>query len=141
YRLADREGLVLLVTGSSDVSVSDELLWGLERRAGLAFGKLYLAAHSGGNVGLARSLGRVRRPDRIAMLDNFYFAESLSHAIQREVAAGAVCAGYLTAHNRERYEKRFMPFVYCPIQDRSDLGHDGGVNRCLGKYLARTSCD
>jgi hypothetical protein len=74
------------------------------------------------------------------MLDNFYFAEGLSRAIQAKVQAGAVCTGFYTKHNEDRWAKRFKPFVYCPVDYHEDYGHDGGVNRCLGSYLRETAC-
>ncbi|MBI5201496.1 MAG: hypothetical protein HY925_07935 [Elusimicrobia bacterium] len=131
-------GAGLLVTGSADVGVSDETLEAQEK---VRFGRLYLAAHSVSYEGLSRTLGRLRRPDRIVMLDNFYFQKELSLKIQQQVAAGAVCAGYVTPHNRQRYETRFKPFVYCPIQALNGRQHNRGVNRCLGPLLNTLHCN
>lgn len=138
---AEAIGAGLLVTGSADVGVTDEILDQLEAQERTRFGRLFLASHSGGYVGLSRTLGRLRRPDRIVMLDNFYFQEELALAVQQQVAAGAVCVGYFTPHNRERYEARFRPFAYCPVQALSGQEHNRGVNRCLGRLLNSLRCD
>ncbi len=138
--LADREGMAVLVTGSSDVGVTDAALEALQSRFRLTFGALYLASHSGGNKGLKSTLGKVRRPDRIVMLDNFYFEKEFSLVVQQQVAAGTVCAGFFTRHKEQSYEANFKPFAYCPIDDGPGFDHNLSVNRCLGKYLHATTC-
>ncbi|MBI5203128.1 MAG: hypothetical protein HY925_16175 [Elusimicrobia bacterium] len=140
HRLAETEKIAILVTGSSDVGVSNEVLSTVRRKNGLEFGALYFASHSGGYLGLSSSIGRTLRADRIVMLDNFYFGTDLARVIQQQVAAGSVCTGFYTKHNQDRWERYFKNGVYCPVDTGQGIEHNASVNRCLGKYLKSTTC-
>lgn len=138
---ASAPGAVILVTGSSDASVTENELTAVERELGVSFQKVYLAAHSGGYNGLFKSLPNLRQPTRIVMLDNFYFTDAASaKLVQDRVAAGASCSGFYTDHNEDRWRRGFRDRVDCKVEKRDDLGHEGGVNACLGAFLLGASC-
>lgn len=132
---------VILVTGSSDSGVSENEVTAIERELGVSFKRIHLAAHSGGYVGLFKSLPRLRQPRRILMLDNFYFTDAASaKLVQDKVDAGAACSGFYTDHNEDRWRRGFRDRVVCAVEKRDDLGHEGGVNACLGPLLRGGSC-
>ncbi|TBR16735.1 hypothetical protein EPO15_18610 [bacterium] len=138
---ASGAGAVLLVTGSSDAEVTENEVTAVERELGVSFKKLYLAAHSGGYNGLLKSLPNLRQPSRIVMLDDFYFTEAASAKLVAErVDAGAECSGFYTAHNEDRWRRGFKERVRCAVEKRDDLGHEGGVNACLGPLLQGGTC-
>lgn len=134
-------GAVILVTGSSDSGISENEITAIERELGVSFKQIYLAAHSGGYNGLLKSLPGLRQPSRIVMLDNFYFTDAGSaKLIQNRVAAGASCSGFYTDHNEDRWRHGFSNRVDCAVVKRDDLGHDRGVNACLGPFLLGGTC-
>lgn len=139
-RVADEAKAAVLVIGSSHLPVIADQITALERELKVRFESVSFAAHSGGNAGLSKSLLGGRRPDRVVMLDNFYFEEKVSKDIQALVFSGTVCVGFLTPHNHDRWQRRFQPHVSCPIDRLGGSDHDEGVVRCLGKYLRQTSC-
>lgn len=139
-KLAEDQGMVVLVTGSSDAAFTNADLAELERELEGGFKRLFLASHSGGYVGLWNSLSKLARPDRVVMLDNFYFAEGLSKLVAERVDKGTECAGFFTKHNKLRYEKNFKPYASCSVEARDDYGHDGAVSKCLPKFLAGEAC-
>lgn len=139
--LAIKENLVVIVTGSSDVSISEDDIKAVKEASGVNFVNRYLAAHSGGYVGLQASLPKLGPVNRIVMLDNFYFDQTLSKLVQDRVAAGAECDGFYTGHNRERVKSNFIPVVAkCPLDTYENSDHDAAVPRCLGSYLNRATC-
>ncbi|TPW20407.1 MAG: hypothetical protein FD126_1721, partial [Elusimicrobia bacterium] len=74
-------------------------------------------------------------------LDDFYFTDTTSvRLLQERVAAGAPCSGFYTAHNEERWRRGFKGRLDCAVVQRDDLGHEGGVNACLGPLLAGGTC-
>lgn len=138
---AAQAGAVLLVTGSSDVAVSESDIAAVEKELGVSFAKLHLAAHSGGYNGLFKSLSGLRQPKRILMLDNFYFTDpSMAKLIQGKVRDGAACSGFYTSHNEDRWRRGFLGKVECAVAKKDDLGHNGGVNACLGPFLLEGNC-
>lgn len=138
---AAQAGAAVLVTGSSDAAVTEKEIAAVEQALGVPFGRLLVAAHSGGYAGLLRSLPGLRRPDRIVMLDDFYFTDAAQVALLEDrVRAGAVCTGFLTAHNEARWRQAFRGRLDCAVERRDDLGHQRGVNACLGAYLTGTAC-
>ena len=143
-RVADDNKVVVLVTGSSDVSVSDRDLEKVAEAAKVTVASRWLASHSGGFVGLGASLKKLGYAGRIIMLDTFYFGEDLSKDIAARVAKGAVCTGFTTPHNKKRWSERFAPHVpekSCPINHyNAGSEHEDAVRRCLAPYLSRTTC-
>lgn len=137
---ADSAGAAVLVTCSSHLGVRPEDLARLEAAAGVRFSRRALAAHSGGFVGLEKSLDAGLPAERLLMLDDFYFGPELARKVQQRVAAGATCAGFYTEHNRERYQSWFRPHAHCEVEARDDYGHDDAVVTCLGEYLTKPSC-
>jgi hypothetical protein len=140
---ADAAGAVLLVTGSSDVSVRDADVDALEKQLGRRFTSLILAAHSGGYVGLGASLPPKRKVERVIMLDDFYFddsAASVGRAVADVVQRGAACAGYYTPHNKDRWEQRFKPYLTCPVEAFGPNDHNAKVNECLKGYATTGTC-
>lgn len=138
---AAKVGAVVFITGSSDQAFVEEDIAGLEKETGFRFANVSVAAHSGGYVGLFKSLPSLRRPERIVMLDNFYFTDAAkAAAVQKLVEGGAVCAGFYTAHNESRWREGFRSRVTCSVEAQDKLGHEGGVNACLAAYLTKTTC-
>lgn len=143
-RVADDNKLIVLVTGSSDVSVSDRDLDDIAAAAKATIASLRLAAHSGGFVGLGASLKQLGFAERIILLDAFYFGEDLSKQVAERVARGAACTGFTTPHNKKRWSERFaarLPGKACPIDHYLAASeHEDAVRRCLGPYQSRTTC-
>lgn len=137
---ADRSGLTVLITGSSSVGIGDRELAEARAAAGRPFSRLVLAAHSGGYIGLGKSLPHLPPAARILMLDDFYFDADLTALIKARVEAGTSCTGFVTRHSRARWEARFKPFLVCPVDLYQDSEHEAAVPRCLGAYLERTTC-
>lgn len=138
---AAQAGAALLVTGSSDSQVTEKDIAAIEAASGVSFKKVHLAAHSGGYDGFFKSLPGLRRPDRIVMLDDFYFTDSArSRLVQDRVRAGAVCSGFYTSHNEARLRAGFGKEVDCAVEKKDDLGHERGVRACLGSYIVRGTC-
>ena len=130
----------LLVTCSSDRGVTEGDVAALEKASGTAFAERILAAHSGGYVGLERTLAAGLAFSRLLMLDDFYFGAELSPKIQARISGGVSCAGFYTAHNLARYETRFKPSVSCAVEPHDDFGHDETVVKCLAAYLTKNAC-
>lgn len=130
----------LLVTCSSDLGVAEADVAALEKENGTVFSWRILAVHSGGYVGLERTLASGLAFGRLLMLDDFYFDAALVPKIKERISKGASCAGYYTEHNRARYETRFKRAVPCSIEPHDDFGHDETVVKCLGAYVKRSAC-
>ncbi len=142
-RAADAAGAVLLVTGSSDAAVLDADIDALEKQVGRKISRLILSAHSGGYVGLNASLPQKRAVARVIMLDDFYFndgPDSLAHRVALLVDKGAVCDGFYTPHNKDRWEQRFKPFLTCPVEAFGPNDHDLKVKECLSGYATTGTC-
>ena len=138
---AEQAGAVVLVTGSSDAAVREADIAAVGAALGLSFKKVYLAAHSGGYTGLLKSLPGLRRPDRLVMLDDFYFTDAGAvQLLQDRVAAGTLCSGFFTSHNEGRWNSAFRGRLDCAVENRDDLGHTDGVRVCLGPYLTTGRC-
>ena len=107
--------IAVLVTGSSDISVKRSDLDRLQAGLGVTFGPVSVAAHSGGYVGLSRSIDTFSRLDKIILLDPFY--SDFSAKISAQVRQGAACTGFYTPHNAARY-KQFFSSAGCPAEAR-----------------------
>jgi len=140
--LADKKGLAVLVLGSSSAGVTPEDVAELASESGLKFTKTILAAHSGGYVGLGKTLSAGVPASRILMLDDFYDTSGgLAKKLQEAVSKGASCAGYHTAQNRDSWLKVYKPSVACSVDDMGDDSHhDPTVARCLETYLTKPTC-
>jgi hypothetical protein len=139
-KAASAASAVVLVTCSSHLGVSPSDLTALEKETGRKFSGVILAAHSGGYVGLDKTLTAGVTTERIVMLDNFYLGQDLSKKIYSSVYGGATCTGYYTAHNKKGYETNFKPIVPCDVDYHEDYGHEGAVAKCLPTYLKQGSC-
>lgn len=142
-RLARDKGMAVLVTYRSGVGVSPAQLAALAVEAKRTFSRTILAAHSGGYVGLGRTLDAGTTASRVIMLDDFYGAGSdgLARKLQKLVSSGASCAGYHTPHNARNYAAGYKPAVECAVDAlKSDAEHGSGVVRCLGGYLEGRAC-
>jgi len=141
---AEANNLVVLVTGSSDSDVTQSDIATIEKATKVKFGQVYLAAHSGGYTGLAKTLSNLSQVNRIILLDNFYFGSVVAKSIKKRTDKGMACTGFYTEHNKSRYEKYFKTSVQnCPVELHADIyphGHNDSVNTCLGTYLTKTSC-
>lgn len=141
--LAARRRLVVLVTYRSGLGVSPDDLAALAKESGRAFSGTFLAAHSGGYVGLGRTLDAGTTASRVVMLDDFYGAGSdgLPMKLQRLISSGASCAGFHTPHNEKNFEKGYRRAIACSVDAlKSDDQHNAAVGRCLGGYLDGRSC-
>jgi hypothetical protein len=143
-RSADASGMAALVTGSSDLGVTGAQLQAAEALAGVHFGNIVLASHSGGFVGMEATMGSssfpMERVRRVVMLDNFYSGGMLS-PIRRLTSAGADCSGYFT-----NWSDRSIMQTYsgvCSLEDRRTAGddpHSASVNACLAHYVSGEAC-
>lgn len=140
--LARRRQAAVLVTGSSWVGVTHDEIESIERSLSTRFERIVVAVHSGGYVGLEKTLDAsvFSRVNRLVMLDNFYFSVDFARRIGGLTAVGLPCIGYYTEHNQERYETRFKPNAECRVEARDDFGHEGAVKRCLARYLDGLPC-
>ncbi|MBI5211061.1 MAG: hypothetical protein HY927_13910 [Elusimicrobia bacterium] len=138
--LAESSRVVVLVAGSSCLGVSKAHVEAVERQAGKKSGRLILASHSSGYIGLMLTLPLLPRPDRVVLLDNFHFKDSMSKMVQRRVEQGTDCVGFYTRTRRDAYLRYFKPHATCSVEDQDARGHDGGVRACLGAYLSSTAC-
>jgi hypothetical protein len=139
-KAASAAGAVALVTCSSHLGVSPGDLAALEKATDRKFSGTILAAHSGGYVGLGKTLDAGVSTERIVMLDNFYLDQGLSKKIYSSVYGGAACTGFYTAHNKKGYETNFKPIVPCDVDYHEDYGHEGAVLKCLPTYVKKGSC-
>lgn len=128
-KLALDKGLVVLVTGSSDIQVVQADVEKLQRKLGYVFQSVYVAAHSGGYVGFSASIGALDRVDGIVLLDPFY--SDFSANIRPFVQSGSACSGFYTPHNESRYKKYFSGLP-CEVEARtSPSNHEAWVPSCL----------
>lgn len=134
---------VLLVTYRSGLGVSPAVVDALRDQSKKSFSSIAVAAHSGGYVGLLKTLEAGVVPARILMLDNFYGkgGGGLASRLQRLISSGARCGGFYTPHNRVNFEEGYKKTVNCSIDGLgSDGQHNAAVNRCLGGYLDGRPC-
>ncbi|OGS28604.1 MAG: hypothetical protein A2218_07295 [Elusimicrobia bacterium RIFOXYA2_FULL_53_38] len=128
-QLALDKGLVVLVTGSSDISVLQIEVDDLQSELGYVFPRVSLAAHSGGYVGLSRSIGTLNRVDDIILLDPFY--TDFAAKIRPRILEGAACSGFYTPHNAKRY-KQYFSGLGCQVEARTGAAdHENWVAPCL----------
>lgn len=142
-RIAAQKGVVVLVTYRSGLGVRPEDVAALAAESKRTFPRTIVAAHSGGFVGLGRTLDSGLAPARVVMLDDFYGAggDGLAQKLQRAVSAGAGCSGFYTPHNKKNFEAGFQRAVACSVDGlSSDSLHNVAVNRCLAGYLDGRSC-
>lgn len=140
---AEENQVVVLVSYRSDLGLTNADLSALGRESKRTFSKTILAAHSGGYVGLGRTLDSGMTAARVVMLDNFYGAgrDGLPQKLQRLISAGAGCAGFYTPQNKRNYEAGFKNAIQCSIDAMSsDDQHNAAVGACLGGYLDGLSC-
>lgn len=128
-QLAAEKRIAVLVTGSSDISVKRPDLDRLQAELGVAFGPVSAAAHSGGYVGLGRSIDSFSELNKIILLDPFY--ADFSAGIGTKIRQGAVCTGFYTPHNAARY-KRYFSGIGCSAEPRtSPADHESYVPAAL----------
>ncbi|MFA6030543.1 MAG: hypothetical protein WC969_11870 [Elusimicrobiota bacterium] len=134
---AQNRNLTVMVTGSSHLPVLPADVAALEKRLGRKFGKVLVAAHSGGYVGLAKSLEELPKVDGIVLLDDFY--GDVAGMARRVAGRDAPCAGFRTPHNKARFAA--FTGTSCVIDAaRSDAEHEPRVARCLTDYLDGRAC-
>lgn len=142
-RLAQEKGVVVLVTYRSGLGVTPGDLSALALEAKRSFSKTILAAHSGGYVGLGRTLDSGTTASRVVMLDDFYGAgaDGLPLKLQRLISSGAGCSGFYTPHNEKNYLTGYKRSIQCSVDAlKGDDQHNAAVGRCLGGYLDGRSC-
>lgn len=141
--VARAKGVTVLVTYRSGVGVSPDDVAAAGQALGRRFSKVLLAAHSGGYVGLGRTLDLGTTAARVVMLDDFYGAGSdgLPAKLQKVIALGASCSGFYTPHNAKNYAAGYRKAIACDVDSfGSDDQHNAAVARCLGGYLDGRSC-
>ncbi len=132
-RLAQEKGLVVLVTGSSDINVTRQHIADLQRELGYVFPAVHVAAHSGGYIGLSASIDSLDRVDGIILLDPFY--SDFSAKLRPWIQSGAACGGFYTPHNNKRYEDYFFT-LGCAVESRAAASdHEFYVPKSLNKNL------
>jgi hypothetical protein len=140
---ADAAGVAVLVTGASDMKVSAGHIAAAAARSGLGFGRIVLAAHSGGYFGLNRTLAADDFPralvKRVIMLDNFYSYGNLAPIRGLVAGGGCSCSGFYTNQSAP-YLSVVAPYrAVCELEKRHDFGEDSHrlvVNACLPFYLS-----
>lgn len=140
---ARAKSVAVLVTYRSGLGVSPDDVAAAGQALGRSFAKVFVAAHSGGYVGLGRTLDAGTAPSRVVMLDNFYGAGSdgLPGKLQKAIALGASCSGFYTPHNARNYAAGYRKAIACDVDAfGSDDQHNAAVARCLGGYLDGRSC-
>jgi hypothetical protein len=145
-RSAHEAGRAILVTGSSDIGLSGPQLEAAEKLAGGSFGRIVLASHSGGFVGLEETLRSPSFPKKrirqVLMLDNMY-SSGMREPLRRLTSAGADCSGFYTRQS-DRYWSIVQGYLgVCRLEDRTasgDHAHSQSVNACLSRYAAGASC-
>jgi hypothetical protein len=142
-KTAREKRVAVLVTYRSGLGVKAADLAALAEQSRRTFSKTVLASHSGGYVGLGRTLDSGLTASRVIMLDNFYGAGSdgLAQKLQRLISTGAGCAGFYTPHNKKNYDAGYKNTIQCSIDALgSNDQHNPAVGRCLGGYLDGRSC-
>lgn len=142
-KTAAEKKTAVLVTYRSGLAVSPAVVGAVAAAAKRAFTKVTVAAHSGGYVGLLRSLEAGLSPSGFVMLDNFYGkgGGGLASRLQRLISSGARCSGFYTPHNKVNFEEGYKKSVSCAVDDLGkDSQHNAGVNRCLAGYLDGLPC-
>jgi hypothetical protein len=144
---AETAGMVLLVTGSSDIGITAADLSAAEAMSGQSFSRVVLAAHSGGYVGLHNTLTAkafpLARVVRVVMLDDFYSGFNLA-ALQQLAGRGDFsCTGFYTAQSDGYVAQAKAYGKVCSVEKRQDHGPDSHnlvVNACLPYYLSGAVC-
>lgn len=131
---------IILVTGSSHLSINSKILSQLE----FEYKELYFAAHSGGYKGLGETLKNIKPdliyPKKIIMLDNFYSTQEDFHSLlENSIQEGSHCVGFLTKHNLERYRKYYR-HLGCVANGPQGFSHSGSVPACLKQFLTENKC-
>lgn len=140
-KTASDKKLVVLVTYRSGLGVTPDDVAAVASASKRTFPRTIAAAHSGGYVGLGKSLDAGLAPARVVMLDNFYDAGGLAARLQRLISAGTACSGFYTPHNKKNYDAGYKRAVACSIDGMTDNAqHNAAVGRCLGGYLDGRSC-
>ncbi len=130
-QLAAEKRIAVLVTGSSDIAVTRSDLDSLQASLGVVFRSVSAAAHSGGYVGLGRSIDSFSRLEKVILLDPFY--SDFSAKIAAQIGRGAVCTGFYTPHNAARY-KRYFSGIGCNAEPRTSAAdHEFHVPASLQK--------
>jgi len=147
-KLATKYNIDILVSGSSHLGVDEELYAKLQEIYGTDF-SYFLAAHSGGYIGLFSTLeaaqaGRIENPpSKLFMLDNFYSTIPHNHSLfGNYMQQGGACQGYLTTHNLARYQTFYKKYN-CQVDGENNsaqYNHSGSVNPCLDLYLQSKPC-
>jgi hypothetical protein len=143
-KVADDNKLVVLVTGSSDVGITEADIDKVAAAAGVRIGSRVLATHSGGNVGFFKSLPKLGPVKRVVLLDTFYFGADMTKLVAGRIAGGTTCTGFVTPHNEARLKERFLPLVPekdCPLTHfKSPSEHEEAAQRCLNAFVDRDTC-
>lgn len=134
----------LYATGSSHIGLSvDELLHLLlETRAD----RLILAAHSGGYVGLHKTLNSLsvelkKKVSGIWLLDNFYSPANTRKHLTRMFSGSFLrsrCLGYTTPHNHLRYQRYFKNI--CPGVRALPNGYHVRGLQCMEDFANNKKC-
>ena len=137
-----------LISASSNIGFTIKEIESALLSANLAAdSKVILASHSGGYVGLLKTLNYLKKSvytfdiSQIIMLDNFYFIKESTSLIKSFLDKGTKCSGYLTAHNSTRFKERFSSTVnsnQCSMKLK--VNHNKGVNACLSDYIQTNDC-
>jgi hypothetical protein len=140
--LADKRGLVTVVSGSSAVAFTLEDIKQLEQTYHTNFLSITLSAHSGGYYGLNKTLSSLsplkNSIHQIMMLDNFYATtdEKMLKNLREYQANGVFCRGFMTLHNVERVKKFYQKNgLDCEVEGPAGMDHNSSVNSFLKKHL------
>ena len=150
FELAVKTGSSVLVIASSNLSLTEDILARVESETAKQlnkpshhFNEITLAAHSGAYVGLMSSIDLLlnestNRLNKIIMLDSYYTSknESIANAVKK----GHACVGFLTQHNKSRFDTYYQP-IGCISDGPEGYKHSDSVPACLEQYLYKDHCE
>lgn len=147
-RSSDKLKIPFLVSTSSNVGFSIKEIESSIKKAKLKENaKVILASHSGGYLGLIKTLKNLKKGsytfkiENIVMLDNFYFSSRSAGLLKEFFDKGVKCTGFYTEHNSKRLKSVLLKKVdseVCSIEKRR--GHNKSVNDCLVSYVNGEKC-
>lgn len=137
--LSEQVGMPILFSSVANIYFTKAKVRAIMREYNLE--EIALASHSGSYTALNKELDLLSSVKEVFLLDNFYgteaFALELGELIQE---SGSLCRGFLTAHNKQRYESRYKKVINCLVEKNAKFDHISSVGVCLPLYLSNKTC-
>lgn len=139
---AQKVNAIVVASGSSAVSYTPSDIAALEAKYKLSFTAITLSAHSGGYVGLNKTMGAFKplqqKVRQILMLDNFYSTkeEGMLKVLREYQGAKVPCHGFMTDHNADRVKKFYQQNgIFCNVEGPASMDHTKSVGPFLERLL------